>query len=53
MPEQPNKPGGDFREGGKVRKAEDEQAVRNQGEVSPDDYPDKASAKDSLGSLGE
>lgn len=51
MTEQPTKPGGDFRDDGKVRPAEDEQAVKNQGQVSPDDYPDKASGEKSFGSL--
>ena len=41
MTEQPNKPGGDFREDGKVRDAGDEQAVKNQGETTPEAYPDK------------
>lgn len=49
--EQPNKPGGDFREDGKIRDAGDEQAVKNQSSVKPEDYPDPASAKDSTGSL--
>jgi len=40
MPEQSNKPGGDFRDDGKVRDAQDEQAVKNQGQVTPEDYPD-------------
>ena len=39
MDEQPNKPGGDFDADGKTRDAGDEQAVKNQGSVSPDDYP--------------
>lgn len=45
MPDQPNKPGGDFRDDGKVRDAGDEQAVKNQGQTTPDAYPDKSSGK--------
>lgn len=42
MVDQPNKPGGDFdTSDGRPRKAEDEQAVKNQGKVSPEDYPEK------------
>lgn len=43
--DQPNKPGGDLDERGDAREAEDRQAVRNQSEVSPDDYPDDADGK--------
>lgn len=39
MPDQPNKPGGDVREDGKVRDAGDEQAVKNQGTTTPEKYP--------------
>ncbi|MEH3045879.1 hypothetical protein [Sphingomonas adhaesiva] len=50
MVEQPNKPGGDFGEDDKPRDAGDEQAVKNQGQVLPEDYPEKnggrASGKD-------
>lgn len=42
---QPNKPGGNFDEDGETRDAEDLQAVKNQSEVSPDDYPDDADGK--------
>ena len=45
MPDQPNKPGGDFREDGKTRDPGDEQAVKNQGGTTPDAYPDKSSGK--------
>lgn len=38
MPEQPNKPGGDFKPDGDPRDAGDEQAVENQASVTPDDY---------------
>lgn len=39
MVDQPNKPGGDFdTSDGTPREAEDEQAVKNQGKVSPEDY---------------
>lgn len=46
MPEQPNKPGSDFAPDGETRDAGDEQAVKNQGQVTPEDYdgdPTKAS----------
>lgn len=39
MVDQPNKPGGDFKSDDKTRDAEDEQAVKNQASVTPDDYP--------------
>lgn len=42
---QPNKPGGNFDDNGEPRDAGDPQAVKNQGEVSPDDYPDDADGK--------
>lgn len=42
---QPNKPGGDIDNRGEARDAGDRQAVKNQGEVSPDDYPDDADGK--------
>ena len=42
---QPNKPGSDLDKRGDARDAEDRQAVRNQGEVSPDDYPADADGK--------
>ena len=51
MPDQPNKPGGDFRDDGKVRDAGDEQAVKNQGGTTPDAYPDKSSGKNAGGDL--
>jgi hypothetical protein len=52
MVDQPNKPGGDFKDDGTtVRDAGDEQAVKNQGKVKPEDYPEPASGKDSAGSL--
>lgn len=51
MSDQPNKPGGDKRDDGSVRDPGDEQAVKNQGSVKPEDYPDPASGKDSMGSL--
>jgi len=43
MPDQPNKPGGDFERDDKVRDVADEQAVRNQGKAKPDDYPEPTS----------
>lgn len=49
MPEQPNKPGGDFKDDGSTRDAGDEQAVKNQGEVRPEDYPDKADGTKAIG----
>lgn len=42
---QPNKPGGDVETGGEARDADDRQAVRNQGSVTPDDYPDGSNGK--------
>jgi hypothetical protein len=42
---QPNKPGGNFEDSGETRDAEDLQAVKNQSEVSPDDYPEDADGK--------
>lgn len=42
---QPNKPGGDLDEQGKARTAGDRRAVRNQSEVSPDDYPPGSDGK--------
>lgn len=45
---QPNKPGGDLDDNGEVRDAGDRQAVKNQGEVSPDDYPADADGKASV-----
>lgn len=45
MPDQPNKPGGEEPEDGKVPKTADRQAVKNQGGTTPDAYPDKSSGK--------
>lgn len=42
---QPHKPGGDLEDDGGVRDVEDRQAVRNQGEVTPDDYPAGSNGK--------
>lgn len=36
--EQPNKPGGAFKEDGSTREAGDQQAVKNQAKVTPEDY---------------
>lgn len=36
--DQPNKPGGDFKRDGTPRDAGDEQAVKNQSQVTPEDY---------------
>ena len=52
MTTQPNKPGGLFSSDGKPRPVEDEQAVKNQSVVSPEDYPDKASGDDAIGGDG-
>lgn len=43
--DQPNKPGGDIDDKGDARKVEDRQPVRNQGEVTPDDYPPGSNGK--------
>jgi hypothetical protein len=37
-----NKPGGETEDGGKTRPVEDRQAVKNQGSVKPEDYPEPA-----------
>lgn len=42
MPDQPNKPAGAFDKDGKPRPAEEQQAVKNQSVVSPEDYPEPA-----------
>lgn len=42
---QPNKPGGDREADGTPRDAEDRQAVRNQGSVTPEDYPEGSNGK--------
>ena len=41
MPDQPNKPAGAFEEG-EPRDVEDQQAVKNQSTVTPEDYPEPA-----------
>ena len=46
MPEQPNKPGGDVKPDGTPRDPADEQAVKNQSAVEPEDYPEPASGDD-------
>jgi hypothetical protein len=51
MSEQPNKPGGDFKDDGTTRDAGDEQAVKNQGGVKPEDYPEPANGDQATGSL--
>jgi hypothetical protein len=43
--DQPNKPEGAIKDDGSVRAPEDQQAVKNQGEVSPDDYPHPAAGE--------
>ena len=42
MPDQPNKPGGAFDADGAPRAVEDQQAVKNQSSVTPEEYPDPA-----------
>ena len=49
MTEQPNKPGGDARSDGTPRSPDDEQAVKNQGDTTPDAYPDKADGEKATG----
>lgn len=46
MARQPNKPGGDFGDSDSPRDVDDEQAVKNQGEVSPEDYPEADGGED-------
>ncbi len=45
MTDQPLKPAGEKDGDGKVTPVEDRQAVKNQGEVKPEDYPEPASGK--------
>ena len=45
MVDQPNKPGGDFKDDDTVRDAGDEQAVKNQASVTPDQYPAGSNGK--------
>lgn len=45
MPDQPNKPAGAFDQDGKPRPAEDQQAVKNQSTVTPEDYPEPAAGE--------
>lgn len=45
MSNEANKPGGQIERDGKVRDVEDRQAVKNQGEVSPEDYPEPAAGE--------
>lgn len=42
MPQQPNKPGGEFDEDGEARSVKDARATQNQSSVTPEDYPDPA-----------
>ncbi|MEG3180006.1 hypothetical protein [Sphingomonas sp. LT1P40] len=44
-PTQPNKPGGDIDSDGEPRDADDRRAVKNQGSVTPDDYPPGSNGK--------
>jgi hypothetical protein len=41
MVEQQHKPAGDFDDEGKARPAGERQAVKNQGQASPQDYPER------------
>jgi hypothetical protein len=41
MAGQRHKPGGDLDDEGEARPVEDRQAVRNQGEAKPEDYPER------------
>jgi hypothetical protein len=45
MPDQPNKPAGAFEEDGDTRPVEDQQAVKNQSTVTPEDYPESAGSE--------
>jgi hypothetical protein len=45
MNTQPNKPGGTFDDKGERRPAEDQQAVKNQASVTPEDYPEPAAGE--------
>lgn len=47
MPEQSNKPAGAFEKDGSPRPAEDQQAVKNQSTVTPEDYPEPAKGETS------
>ena len=47
MPDQPNKPGGAFDDKDNPRPVEDQQAVKNQSTVKPEDYPDPDGEPDS------
>lgn len=42
MQDQPNKPAGAFDDDGAPRDVEDQQAVKNQSTVTPEDYPEPA-----------
>lgn len=45
MTDQPNKPAGAFDKDDKPRAVEDQQAVRNQSTVTPEDYPAPAAGE--------
>ena len=45
MAKETNKPGGSFDKEGKPRPVADQQAVKNQSPVTPDDYPDDDGGK--------
>lgn len=42
---QPNKPGGDKAGDGSTRSVDDRQAVKNQGSVTTEDYPEGSNGK--------
>lgn len=42
---QPNKPDGDFKSDGEARDPDGRQAVRHQGSVTPEDYPEGSNGK--------
>ena len=50
MPDQPNKPRGAFDDDGEPRPVEDQQAVKNQSTVTPEDYPEPAGGENATGS---
>jgi hypothetical protein len=45
MPDETTKPDGEIDDDGKTRPVADRAAVRNQGEVSPEDYPEPAAGE--------
>lgn len=45
MPDQPNKPAGAFEKDGDPRPVEEQQAVKNQSSVTPEEYPEPAGSE--------